>query len=415
MTSGYLVYFYPYEVVGQSLLFTGSNYPHALLHSPEMPDRFLLDMQLELASCKSGSFKFGIVSENPLYSELRRSFRWEVLVFFRNRTGAERFLFGGYPVQRETDIYGITTFTCDGVMGYLNQVYLPAFRSVSVPIGTFYSQVVLQYNREMRDISGTIRSRAQKRHRTFHITYSTAWDTEHPDGITRDTAKSLTAMDVLQTRLVDYFGGELSVQKMSDAIIERAKDPILWVLNYRQYDTGNVAGQTIEVGKNVTELSFAYDTTTFYTALVPVNTEGDALCTGDNGEMVYPSTGSVQVRRRANSVVFRNESLVEQYGLIVGPLDKFSDTGTEQASVIGTTMLAAAALQPPKVTFAGKAKDLALITGDAPLEIGQYVWFRRGALRLLLRVSKLTVSLSDPSQNEIELSGYIPGDDLLQY
>ena len=125
MTSGYLVYFYPYEVVGQSLLFTGSNYPHALLHSPEMPDRFLLDMQLELASCKSGSFKFGIVSENPLYSELRRSFRWEVLVFFRNRTGAERFLFGGYPVQRETDIYGITTFTCDGVMGYLNQVYLP--------------------------------------------------------------------------------------------------------------------------------------------------------------------------------------------------------------------------------------------------------------------------------------------------
>ena len=120
MTSGYLVYFYPYEVVGQSLLFTGSNYPHALLHSPEMPDRFLLDMQLELASCKSGSFKFGIVSENPLYSELRRSFRWEVLVFFRNRTGAERFLFGGYPVQRETDIYGITTFTCDGVMGYLD-------------------------------------------------------------------------------------------------------------------------------------------------------------------------------------------------------------------------------------------------------------------------------------------------------
>ncbi|MCB5775861.1 hypothetical protein LK482_09050 [Ruminococcus callidus] len=187
------------------------------------------------------------------------------------------------------------------------------------------------------------------------------------------------------------------------------------MLNYRQYDTGNVAGQTIEVGKNVTELSFAYDTTTFYTALVPVNTEGDALCTGDNGEMVYPSTGDVQVRRRANSVVFRNESLVEQYGLIVGPLDKFSDTGTEQASVIGTTMLAAAALQPPKVTFAGKAKDLALITGDAPLEIGQYVWFRRGALRLLLRVSKLTVSLSDPSQNEIELSGYIQGDDLLQY
>ena len=67
------------------------------------------------------------------------------------------------------------------------------------------------------------------------------------------------------------------------------------------------------------------------------------------------------------------------------------------------------------MTFAGKAKDLALITGDAPLEIGQYVWFRRGALRLLLRVSKLTVSLSDPSQNEIELSGYIQGDDLLQY
>ena len=55
-----------------------------------------------------------------------------------------------------------------------------------------------------------------------------------------------------------------------------------------------------------------------------------------------------------------------------------------------------------------------MLTGDAPLEIGQYVQFRhpQRVLHAMMLISKITMKLEDPTQNEIELSGYADGNPL---
>ena len=68
MADNYTVYLYPYTLTASSHsdLYTGDVFPHAVLHDPSIPGRFLMQLPLEMAESKSGSFSFTITPDNPL-------------------------------------------------------------------------------------------------------------------------------------------------------------------------------------------------------------------------------------------------------------------------------------------------------------------------------------------------------------
>ena len=100
------------------------------------------------------------------------------------------------------------------MLGYLNQIYLPAFSFSGISPSELIRRVVFNwYNTEIMPDSGEDTSKS--RHKCFANGYIGDFDTDENGKerkITRYTDKSLTAMDILQTRLVDYFGGDLHVK-----------------------------------------------------------------------------------------------------------------------------------------------------------------------------------------------------------
>ena len=177
----------------------------------------------------------------------------------------------------------------------------------------------------------------------------------------------------------------------------------LWELHYQSPDTSNINPHTLEIGKNVVEVDYQYDTQNFYTALVPTDKDNNILVTANNDvQSVTDGHQTITAVRRKNSVIFRNVKLVKIYGLLVGLYQTESEIA-DSASLIGSTLSKAANLKPPKVSFSVHAKDTTMLTGDAPLEIGQYVQFRhpQRVLHALMLISKITMKLEDPTQNEI--------------
>lgn len=406
MADNYTVYLYPYTLTASSHsdLYTGDVFPHAVLHDPSIPGRFLMQLPLEMAESKSGSFSFTITPDNPLYSDMRQNMDWEVVIF-----RGSRFVWAGYPVQRETDLYRWTTYTCEGVLGYLNQVYLPSFLYTNVKPSVLIDDVVFRkYNTEVQT-AGTAETTAaaaqRSKHRMFARGSIDGFDKSN-SRIVRYTEKTLSAMEILQTRLVSYFGGNLYVDMVSDP----EKSGVLWELHYKPSDPENTNPYLVAVGKNITEISYNYDTTSFYTALVPATSDGSVLVTASNEEQsLKDGDGNITALRRKNSVIFRNVALVKAYGLNVGLYDKLENDYVDSAEVVGNTLIAAKDLQPPKVTFEGSAKDTTALTGDAPLQIAQYVPFQDSTrmLSCQMRITKLTLQLDDLTQNTLELSGYV--------
>ena len=127
---------------------------------------------------------------------------------------------------------------------------------------------------------------------------------------------------------------------------------MLWELHYTPSDPENTNPYLVAVGKNITEISNNYDTTSFYTALVPATSDGSVLVTASNEEQsMKDGDGSITALRRKNSVIFRNVALVKAYGLNVGLYDKLENDYVDSAEVIGRTLQAAKDMKPLMVTF----------------------------------------------------------------
>ena len=67
MADNYTVYLYPYTLTASSHsdLYTGDVFPHAVLHDPSIPGRFLMQLPLEMAEASPAAFR----------SPLRRTIR----------------------------------------------------------------------------------------------------------------------------------------------------------------------------------------------------------------------------------------------------------------------------------------------------------------------------------------------------
>lgn len=448
MAQIYTIHIYPYLATdfisaGCGTLY-GNNFQYGILHDPRMQDNFVLSPKLEMQRCKAGSMTLVVTKENPFYRAMRNTFRWETAVFRENENGEKTFIWAGFPIMRETDIYGQTTFTLEGVLSYLNNTYIPAFDISNVlPSEFLYSvlqwhkrPIVCSYQGEETELFLAI-----KEHTTFGFGNCTDFDTayqhkyaftddignEHytivssENKIRRYTDKALSAMDVIQTRLVDYFGGNLYVTMNTNPNHEHYA---IWDVNYKKLSEDNICAQSIQIGENATAIHFTADITDFCTALVPVDTSGNALCsysTYGHDVSISDGNGNALAYCDAAGITFKNIALVSRFGVIASTLQLDDDVST--AEMTGETLRAASQLQNPSIDMEVMAQDLSFLNGseDGVIKIGQRIAVYGnlgietvsgiGSIRLsktdptYLYVEKLSLELDNPVNNVISLNG----------
>ena len=104
-----------------------------------------------------------------------------------------------------------------------------------------------------------------------------------------------TAMELLQSRIIDYFGGNFQAEVVDPYT---QKEPLTDVLHtgciryaYRDPSNHTIKTQKLELGGNITDVSSSYIAEDFYTGIVPVSSSNADNTTGESDAtetMIYP-------------------------------------------------------------------------------------------------------------------------------
>lgn len=393
-----------------------------LLHDPRSRNHHILSPKLSMKLSKSGTFTFTVPSTNNNADKITEN-HCTIMVY-----QDEKFLWAGRPLLMDTDFYNNKTYTCEGVLGLLLDVIIPPFSVIKVTPSGIIQFIVSEYATTingtslptLKNVNANIPiydSYAKHYWRTFtapknsDFDFITSYDADgYVTGVTENTItryseKPISAAEVLQTELIEHFGGHIDVTESENTI---AKWQILYIDS-----TKNIASQKICFGENLTGLSKSVDMTEFYTALMPVDRDGNTL--------LSPSGENMLLRRRADGTVEKmavkpngyqficNVELVRKYGLIIQTYEVDSDSETiDHTEAFGRTAAVVVDLQPPTETIAVNAVDLHLTDSEIEsFRVGQSVYVESGPHRIgsVMVLSELTIPLDNPMGCKITLNG----------
>ncbi len=387
----------------------GTNFPYAMLHDVTTLNNVVAEPNLQMEVSRSGQLTFTIYPQHPLYNDVKSSFLWQAAVF-----AGSSCIWGGHPIQKTCDMYGGVTVTCEGIMGFLSDVYMPPFSKKDILPSSLLRYFISRYNTENEAVTDNALEQAISRMRRIEPYDVTDFDwnsTGEERHITRYTDKALPVMDALQTRLIDYYGGCLQIG------MSTSKE-YLWWLSWNKFDKTDPAQQcrqTAEIGVNLEELSYEEDWTDFATALVPVDENGNCIVSplSDDATLRVVPDGTPAAFEdyycsgiKAGSVLFYNKYLRRNYGLIAKEYADF--TGDEwQEQVVGRMLLEAMRLKMPTRIIEAKVIDMSMIESMAErFQVGKFIHVISDAHHIneWMLIQKLEISLDNPAENTVTLT-----------
>lgn len=448
----YYVYSYLYDDVYTYYDSTKEEEKYALkqrlLHIPNL-DVFLKDAVLTMSINKSGTFTFTIPAGSSQAENI--AVLRSVLTVY---TDCPRltFLWAGRPIRVETDLYGNQTYTVEGLLStlndtfvaptaytqtrllnFMNYVLMSSFspRRLHLSIGNMDNQTDIPSNEPGKtyvfpdydppegskmlifpwfaetDISDSLRYVDQ-------YTGNGANGTARVERkLTRWWNSCESTMEIFQTKLIDYFGGFLEIYADQPHMVREG----CFHLRYLDPEAEeNHLNQTIEVGKNILELSSTYNMEDFYTAFYPAATAEDGsekLLTHTppkcfwsyyyGSDTVYPGN---YVAWYGNFLI--NHSLYQKYGMILKKVAfSFDETDTKEdkeKAVIDFAMK----MREPRATVTIKAVDLSPIESNTDcFQVGRQVKVccPEQGIEEWMTIEELTIYLNDPTQCTVTLNG----------
>ena len=384
-----------------------------LLHDARSEDYHILEPDLKMQKNGAGSFTFRIPPTHPDYAEIvRLGIMWDVAVY-KN----DEFLWGGHPLALETDLYGICSVTCEGVLGYLSDIYLEPFRfqhteNTISTIPNMCYWIVNYYRDKVRSLIQFDDIDPICMHRTFQ--YASDRFTDNTEYL-RYTGKHLTAMEAIQTKLIDYFGGWLEVVESVEFTNPGVDGSGIWRIIYHPENPNqDPIGQKLEIGVNIISLMQTLDYTDFATALVPVDSNGNAIYTsGRYAENI--SFWSGDVIKVENTALFVKLPLARKYGIITqkyteDAFESWEENFGREQDFLDHMATVAHNLTAPLAMIEVQAIDLSILDdAEAPITIGCKVpvILQKDAEPVILTVNEIQLRLDDPTQNTITLGGNI--------
>lgn len=336
-----------------------------LLHDPRLQEYQLVSPSLSLELNKTGSFTFTQYPNHPMAGLVQKM----KSVITVEKDGAV--LFRGRPLSSKEGFYKQQDYTCEGELAFLLDSRVRPFEMAG-GVTELFTYLINQHNEQVD---------AYKQFKVGTVTV-----TDPNDYINRSNVTYETTFDILKTRLLDTLGGYLWVRHEADGVY----------LDYLE-DFPYMSTQRITFGENLLDYARTRDGSEIATALIPLG----ARLTDANGKQTEERLTISEVNSGKDYVY--DEAAVAQYGWI---FDTQTWDDVTQAGNLKQKALEALSEKIKTVdTIEMTAADLSQMDKSFDdFRIGQYVFVDsppHGLNGEKFLVTKMTLNLSDPSQNRL--------------
>lgn len=336
-----------------------------LLHDPRLQEYQLLSPSLSLELNKTGSFTFTQYPNHPMAGLVQKL----KSVIEVKKDGVV--LFRGRPLSSKEGFYRQQDYTCEGELAFLLDSRVRPFEMAG-GVTELFTYLINQHNKQVD--------------KTKRFQVGTVTVTDPNDYINRSNVTYETTWDILNTRLLNTLGGYLWVRHEADGVY----------LDYLA-DFPYMSTQRITFGENLLDYARTRDGSEIATALIPLG----ARLTDADGKQTEERLTISDVNDGKDYVY--DQAAVEQYGWIfttqnwddvtqAGNLkQKGLDALREKIKTVATIEMTAADLSQMDKSF-------------DDFRIGQYVFVDsppHGMDGEKFLVTKMTLNLSDPSQNKL--------------
>ena len=336
-----------------------------LLHDPRLQEYQLVSPSLSLELNKTGSFTFTQYPNHPMAGLVQKL----KSVIEVKKDGVV--LFRGRPLSSKEGFYRQQDYTCEGELAFLLDSRVRPFEMAG-GVTELFTYLINQHNKQVD--------------KTKRFQVGTVTVTDPNDYINRSNVTYETTWDILNTRLLNTLGGYLWVRHEADGVY----------LDYLA-DFPYMSTQRITFGENLLDYARTRDGSEIATALIPLG----ARLTDADGKQTEERLTISDVNDGKDYVY--DQAAVEQYGWIfttqnwddvtqAGNLkQKGLDALREKIKTVATIEMTAADLSQMDKSF-------------DDFRIGQYVFVDsppHGMDGEKFLVTKMTLNLSDPSQNKL--------------
>ena len=343
-----------------------------LLHDDRLEQLKVLSPKLALEVNKTGSLTFSIYPEHPYYNKIAKF--TSIITVYQD----DLLIFRGRVLNDEIGFYNEKQVVCEGQLAFLlDSIQRPYDFTGSVV--EYITLLVTSHNAQVE---------SAKQFAVGNVTV-----TDPNDYIVRSNIDYVITWEEINKKLLNILGGFLQV---------RFEDGTAY-LDYLQ-DFSTLSTQTVEFGKNLLDLKKIRKGEGIATALIPLG----AKLKDDEGQDTDQRL-TVETVNDGLDYIF-NQDAVDQYGWIFSTATWDDVTEASNLLTKGQSHLASLANLVESIELT--AADLAMIdmTVDS-FHIGTYVKVvsKPHGIDQLFMVSKLDISLVEPSQNKLTLGGTFLG------
>lgn len=228
--------------------------------------------ELQLAVNSAGSLSLFVPPQNAAYSKIEH-LTTIIRVYREDRNHMMKEIWQGRPLTEDAGFNNVREIFCEGELAFLNDtMQIPRIYSKTQSISDFLEELLGYHNANY--VEETYK---------FHLGRVTVEEDEEVEYRYSDYESTLSC---ITQNLLNRYGGMLVVRHAMDGNTEK---------RYLDYlaDYEHVNKQTIEFGKNLTDITRSWDMDEFATVLIPLGKQLDSPAIENN--VIYKPAGTYRI------------------------------------------------------------------------------------------------------------------------
>lgn len=223
-----------------------------LLYADSHKDYKIVSPKLELELNKAGKFEFSIYPNHPHYGLIRKM--KSIISVYHN----DSLVFRGRVLNSEKGWINESKVTCEGELAFFNDSIIRPYDYISngqITVSDFLAFIIGEHNSQVDE---------ERRFKVGNVTVIDGDSTNDENLISRSNSDYSSAWETISKSLIEMLGGYLIVRHEADgAYIDYLSD--IHVLS----------SQTVEFGKNLTDVIKSVKGEDLYTGIIPLGAKDE--------------------------------------------------------------------------------------------------------------------------------------------
>ena len=340
-----------------------------LLYADSHKDYKVVSPKLELELNKAGKFEFSIYPNHPHYGLIRKM--KSIISVYHN----DSLVFRGRVLNSERGWINESKVTCEGELAFFNDSIIRPYDYISngqITVSDFLAFIIGEHNSQVDE---------ERQFKLGTVNVVDGDSTNDENLISRSNSEYSSAWETISKSLIEMLGGYLIVRHEADGA-------------YIDYlaDINVLSSQTVEFGKNLTDVIKSVKGEDLYTGIIPLGAkdeEGNRITIASvNGDLDY----------------LVNEEQAAIYGRIFKTMTW--DDVTEPANLLSKAQSYLTSIGMLTETIELKAVDISPLNQDInSFRLGTKVRVHSAphGINETFTIEKLSIDLMKPESNKLTL------------